>query len=47
MDDGIGGGGFREDGNYKGDRARGACLVWHIPRFPRVSRRAVHEAMVF
>lgn len=38
MDDGMGGGGFREDGNYKGIRAWGGCLVWYIPRLPRVSR---------
>lgn len=47
MDDGMGGGGFRENRIYKGIRAWGGCLVWYIPRLPRVSRGAVHEAMVF
>lgn len=30
MDDGVGGGGFLEDGNYKGAGLGVVCLVWHI-----------------
>ena len=46
MDGGVGGDSIREDGNYRGDRAWGGCLGWHIQTFPR-GLEEVHEAMVF